>query len=374
MALWNLKAELIDIIEFLDDTRDTLSWRFERHDNEIKNGAKLVVREGQLACFVNEGALADVFEPGTYTLETKNLPILSTLKGWKYGFDSPFKAEVYFITSRQVTDMKWGTQAPFMYPSERFGPVDLRGFGSYSMKITDAGKFLKEIVGTSQTYSKDEFSGFLRSMVVTRAIDAISESGQPLEKIAVNQNELSELCQEKLSQEFGEYGLEMSKFLIESITMPDEEKKQIYEYIRMEKIDMSKYQQKAAADAMKTAAGNEGGGLAGAGMGMGMGMAMGGQMGNMMNQSVAQPQQQQQQQSTPPPPPPTPPQLTFHAVINGTQSGPFDLNTLKQMATSGQLTKESLVWREGMANWTAAGEVNEVSGVFGSVPPPLPPQ
>ena len=154
MGLWDkLSGELVDIIEWLDETRDTMVWRFPRYQNEIKNGAKLVVRESRVAAFVREGALADTFtQPGTYTLETKNLPILGTLAGWKYGFNSPFKAEVYFVNTRQFTDFKWGTKNPIMLRDADFGMVRVRAFGAFSARVTDAGAFLKELVGTELAY------------------------------------------------------------------------------------------------------------------------------------------------------------------------------------------------------------------------------
>lgn len=148
-----LKHELIDIIEFLDDTNNTLCYRFERFQNEIKNGAKLIVREGQTAVFVSEGQVADVFTPGTYTLETRNLPILATLKGWKYGFESPFKAEVYFVSTRMFTDQKWGTMNPIMVRDPEFGPVRLRAFGTYALRVKDAATFIRNVVGTDQRFT-----------------------------------------------------------------------------------------------------------------------------------------------------------------------------------------------------------------------------
>ena len=148
-----LKHEFIDIVEWLDSSDDTIVHRFERYQNEIKNGAKLIVREGQTAVFVNEGQLADVFTPGTYTLNTKNLPILATLKGWKYGFNSPFKAEVYFVNTRLFTDEKWGTKNPVMLSDERFGLTEIRAFGTYSFRINDPGNFVVNVVGTDNNFA-----------------------------------------------------------------------------------------------------------------------------------------------------------------------------------------------------------------------------
>ena len=154
MALWDkLMGELVDIVEWLDDTNDTLAYRFERYQNEIKYGAKLVVREGQMAAFINEGKLADVFRPGTHELTTQNLPILATLKGWKYGFNSPFKAEVYFCSTRKFTDLKWGTPGPAMMRDRDFGVVRATAFGLYAIRVKDAGTFVKDLVGTDNRFT-----------------------------------------------------------------------------------------------------------------------------------------------------------------------------------------------------------------------------
>ena len=168
-----IKGEFIDIIEFLDNNQNTIVHRFERYQNEIKNNAKLVVREGQLAVFINEGQLADIFSPGTYTLNTQNLPILSTLQGWKYGFDSPFKAEVYFVSTKTFLDQRWGTKNPIILNDERFGMIEVRAFGTYTFKISDAGKFIKEIVGTTGSFTTDQINEQLRSVIVTRFTDSI---------------------------------------------------------------------------------------------------------------------------------------------------------------------------------------------------------
>ena len=153
-----ISHELIDIIEWTDDSSDVLLWSFPRWQNEIKNGAKLVVRQAQVAVFVNEGKIADVFQPGTYTLETQNMPILTTLKGWKYGFNSPFKAEVYFVNTKQYTDQKWGTKNPIMLNDDKFGMVELRAFGTYAFRVADAKKFLEEIVGTNSAFTTEDIS------------------------------------------------------------------------------------------------------------------------------------------------------------------------------------------------------------------------
>ncbi|MBI9068660.1 MAG: SPFH domain-containing protein [Salinivirgaceae bacterium] len=372
MGLFNkIRGEFIDIIEWLDDSNDTMVYRFDRYQNEIKNGAKLTVREGQVAVFINEGQLADVFQPGMHELTTANLPILSTLKGWKYGFNSPFKAEVYFVSTRNITAQKWGTKNAITLSDQRFGMLEIRAFGTYVIRVKDAPVFIREIVGTDGHFTTDEIADQLKSMIVTRFTDAVGEANLPVENYASNVNEISEYVHGVISPEFEQYGIEVTKFLIENVSMPEEIKKEIFELSRLNAIDLNKLAQMKAAKAMEKAAENQSG-TAGAGMGMGMGFAMANQMGQSF--TGGQQQQPQNQQATPPTPPPVPPALTFHAVINGQQAGPYDMNALKQMAMQNQFTKEILVWREGMANWTAAGQVPELTSIFGSVPPPIPGQ
>ncbi len=362
-----IKGELIDIIEWLDSSSDTMVYRFERKDNEIKNGAQLTVRESQVAVFINEGEIGDVFPPGRYQLTTQNLPILTTLKGWKYGFNSPFKAEVYFINTKRFTDQKWGTPNVFYIRDADFGRVSLRAFGTYTMKVTDPVKFIKEVAGTSGDFTTDQIKNEMRSLIVTRFIDAIGESKLALLDFAQNYKDLSDFCQQKLGGEFSEYGLEITKFLISSISLPEELQKKLDEGTGMNMLgDINKYAQMKGADAMSNAANNQNGGGGVEGM---MGMAM---MQQMMNQQNQQNQQNQKQTVNNPPPPP--PGLNFFVSIGGQQAGPFDMNTLKQMIAQNQINKETYVWKEGMPNWMAAGQVSEVAALFGAVPPPPPPQ
>lgn len=361
--LWNkLKGELIDIIEWIDQSNDTLVYRFERYGNEIKNGAKLVVRESQVAVFINEGELADVFPPGTYTLETKNLPILATLKGWKYGFNSPFKAEVYFVSTRLFKNQKWGTPNVFYIRDKDFGRVSLRAFGTYTFKIADAAKFIKEVSGTDGEFTTDEVVGELRSLIITRFIDAVGESGLALLDFASNYKDLSEFCEKKLKEEFVEYGLDIRKFLINSISLPEELQQKLDMGTGMNMLgDMNKYQQMQMADAMKSAAQNPGGGQGG--MENMFGMAI---MSQMMNQGMGN----QQQQNTMPPPPPM---VQFFIAVNGQQQGPFNMQQLQSMVAQGSLTGETLVWKNGMPSWQAAKSVPELANLFAATPPPPPP-
>ncbi|WP_299119548.1 SPFH domain-containing protein [uncultured Tenacibaculum sp.] len=365
-----LSHEFIDIIEWLDNTNDTIVHRFERYQNEIKNGAQLVVREGQIAVFINEGQLADVFKPGTYTLNTQNLPILATLKGWKYGFNSPFKAEVYFVSSRLFTDEKWGTKNPITLNDDRFGFVEIRAFGTYAFKINDAGKFITDIVGTDSHFTNYEINEHLKSLISTRFTDTIGEANLPIELYAANTNELSETCLEVMNPEFNSVGISLEKFFIENVSMPEELKKEIFEYSRLNKVDLDKLAKFKAAKAMEAAASNESG-AAGAGMGMGMGFAMAQQMGTLFNQQT-QSKIVNQPASTGATPPPLPNQAQYYYAANGQQAGPVNFEALKNLFAARSINAETLVWKQGMANWTSLQSVPELQNLLGSVPPPLP--
>ncbi|MGA2501229.1 MAG: SPFH domain-containing protein, partial [Tepidisphaeraceae bacterium] len=217
-----LRHELIDIIEWLDETRDTMVYRFPRYENEIKYGAKLVVRESQVAAFINEGKLADVFNPGTYTLQTQNMPILSTLKGWKYGFESPFKAEVYFVSTRSFTGQKWGTKNPIMLRDPEFGPVRLRAFGTYGIRISDPATFLRQMVGTDSRFTLDELGDQIRDMVVARFTDVLGQSKIPALDLAGNQSQLGKFVSDRISSDFAQFGLEVVALVVENISLPPE--------------------------------------------------------------------------------------------------------------------------------------------------------
>ncbi len=367
-----LSNEFIDIVEWLDYTDDTIAHRFERYQNEIKNGAKLVVREGQTAVFVNEGQLADVFEPGTYDLTTKNLPILATLKGWKYGFNSPFKAEVYFVNTHLFTDEKWGTKSPITLSDERFGLVEIRAFGTYAFRISDAGKFIIDIVGTDNNFTNYEINEHLKSLIATRFTDTVGEANLPIELYAANTTELSDTCREVMAPEFESVGIALEKFYIENVSMPEDLKKEIFEYSRIDKLDLDKLTKFKTAKAVEAAAKNEGG-TAGAGMGMGMGFVLAQQMGQMMNPQMGG--SPQMQQAAVPVPPPMPVQTLYYYAVNGTQQGPVTFEQLQALFAGRTINRDSLVWKQGMANWTALQEVEELKSFLGgNTPPPLPGQ
>ena len=196
------RNEFIDIIEWTDNSNDTIVWKFPRFQNEIKTGAQLTVRESQVAVFLNEGKLADVYQPGRYELTTANMPILTTLKGWKYGFNSPFKVDIFYVNTKQFTDQKWGTKNPITLNDPRFGMIEIRAFGNFSFRVTDAGKFMKEIVGTDGQFTTEEIANQLRALVVTKLTDAIAESKLKIEEFASNLEEFSKFGAEKLSDDF----------------------------------------------------------------------------------------------------------------------------------------------------------------------------
>src|SRR3954454_17570840 len=211
MGFWS--GQLIDIIEWTQESSsDVLAYRFQRHNNEIKNGAKLTVREGQVAVFVNEGRLADVFYPGMYTLKTENLPILSSLLGWKYGFSSPFKAEVYFVSTRRWTDLKWGTQNPIMLRDPEFGPVRVRAFGTYAVQVIDPKLFLQQLVATDPSFETYEITGQLRNTIVARFTDAIGRSKLSVMDMAGNLDRLAQVAKEGIIPDLGGMGLALPLF------------------------------------------------------------------------------------------------------------------------------------------------------------------
>lgn len=364
-----LSNEFIDIIEWLDYTDDTIAYRFERYQNEIKNGAKLIVREGQTAVFINEGQLADVFTPGTYKLNTQNLPILATLKGWKYGFNSPFKAEVYFVNTHLFTDEKWGTKTPITLSDQRFGLVEIRAFGTYAFKIDDAGKFITQIVGTDNNFTNYEINEHLKSLIATRFTNTVGQANLPIELYAANTTELSGTCREVMSPDFLSVGIALEKFFIENVSMPEDLKKEIFEYSRIDKLDLDKLAKFKSAKAIEAAAQNEGG-TAGAGMGMGMGFVLAQQMGQLFNQQTSTSGTSQTSVGAPPP---IPQQTQYFYALNGQQQGPISFDQLKALFAGRTVNKETLIWKQGLVDWSPLKDIDELK-VFlgGNTPPPLP--
>ena len=272
-----LSQEFIDIIDWTQPSdRGILAFRFPRYQNEIKMGAKLTVREGQAAVFINEGKMADVFAPGMYTLTTQNLPILATLRGWKHGFNSPYKAEIYFVNTAQQPDYKWGTSNPIMLRDADFGMVRVRGYGSYVFRVSDPGKFLKELVATDPCFEDYEIDTQLKQVIVARFSDVLGKSGIPVLDLCGNYEKLAQFVLDRIKPDFAAWGLDLVKFYIENLSLPAEVEAAIDRRGAMGAVgDLSKYTQFEAAEAMRTSAANpNGGGLAGAGVGLGTGLAI----------------------------------------------------------------------------------------------------
>lgn len=367
MALWDkLLGELVDIVEWLDDSSDTLAYRFERYQNEIKYGAKLVVREGQMAAFINEGKLADVFKPGTYELTTQNLPILSTLRGWKYGFNSPFKAEVYFVSTRRFTDLKWGTPGPAMMRDSDFGLVRVTAFGIYAIRVKDAGVFVRELAGTDNRFTTTEVQENLRGKIGVRIKEVMPELGIPVIEMEAKVVEMGSRIRDKLQSDFEAMGLELVEVQVQDVGLPEEVEKAIDKRGAIAAVgNLQSYTQYETASSIRDAANNPGG-AAGVGVGLGAGVAMGAQMMNTMTGAAGAGGPSGHV------PPPVPGAAVFHIAVGQNQSGPFDMNALQQQVASGTLNRNTLVWSAGMAQWIKAGEVPQLAALFSNTPPPIP--
>lgn len=365
MGLWDrLTNQFIDVIEWLDDSQNTMVHRYSRQDNEIKYGAKLIVRESQMAVFVNEGHLADIFGPGTYELETQNLPILTNLKNWAHGFESPFKAEVYFMSTRRFTDLKWGTKNPIIVRDAEFGMVRLRAFGAYEVRIVSGGTFLSEVVGTRGRFSSGDITDQLRHIIISRFTDVVGERQIPVLDLAANYDELGEFLHDAICADFSEYGLELLRVLVENVSLPPEVEKILDKRTSMGIVgDLNRYTQFQAANALEQAA--KAGGSAADGMGMGMGFAMANQFSKQMAGGSGT--------APAPMPPPLPAQVQYYVGLAGNRAGPYDLASVQGQVRSGRITRTTLMWKAGMANWSNAAEFTELGRLFAGEPPPLPP-
>ncbi|MGR3271174.1 SPFH domain-containing protein [Thalassococcus profundi] len=364
-----LSGQFIDVIHWTDDTRDTMVWRFEREGHEIKYGAKLTVREGQAAVFVHEGQLADVFTPGLYMLETNNMPIMTSLQHWDHGFKSPFKSEVYFVNTTRFNDLKWGTKNPIMARDPEFGPVRLRAFGTYSIRVTDPAKFLVEIVSTDGEFTRDEISYQIRNIIVQEVSRVLAGSGIPVLDMAANTGDLGKLVASEVSKTLATYGLTMPEMYIENISLPPAVEQALDKRTSMGLAgDLGKFTQYSAAEAMTAAASNPAGGGMAAGLGAGMGMAMANQMANQGPWGQA-PATQQPAAAAPPPPPV---EHVWHVAENGQTKGPFSRAALGRMASAGEISRETYVWTAGQDGWMRAEDVTELAQLFTVMPPPPP--
>src|ERR1041385_2176762 len=279
-----IRKELIEIIEFTDDSRDPVSWRFPDDDKEIKRGAQLIVRESQVAQFVYLGAFGDTFGPGKHTLTTDNIPILTTLKSWKYGFESPFKADVYFVTTRLFTGNKWGTSNPIMMRDQDFGIVRVRAFGTYDFRVSDPKLMLKEVAGSDRNFRLDEFTETMRSRIVSIFSDAIASAKIPVLDVATRYQEVGEALLPVINPIIqAKYGIELASFVLENVSLPEEVEQAIDKRSSMAAVgNLNDYVKFQMAEGM-TKGGGEGAGMASTAAGLGAGLAMGQQMMAAMN-------------------------------------------------------------------------------------------
>jgi len=349
-----LVGELIDIIEWLDDSGDTMAWRFSRPRNEIKNGAELIVRPAQLAIFIDQGRLADVFRPGRHTLTTANLPLLSSIRGWKYGFASPFKADVLFVNTKQFTNQKWGTSNPVILTDPTLGPVRLRAYGTYAVRVVDPASFVRELVGTNSTFIVEQIADQLRDLVVAK-VSAVLATGQiSVLELAAKYAEVGARVLDQVAPQFQQYGLGLTQLVIENVSLPPEVEATLDQKTRMNMLgDLDRYTQLQSADAIRDAARNPSGGAA-AGVGIGMGAALGQRAMSYAATNGATPATQSNE------PPPLPGDAWYYALGNE-RHGPVSASALR--AQTG-ITSDTLVWRRGMVEWTPAGAVPELATIL----------
>ncbi|MHA7886887.1 SPFH domain-containing protein [Roseicyclus sp.] len=367
-----LKGQFIDVIEWTNDSRDTMVYRFERYGHEIKYGAKLTVREGQVAVFIHEGQLADIFTPGLYMLETNNMPIMTSLQHWDHGFASPFKSEIYFVNTNRFTDLKWGTKNPIMLRDPEFGPTRIRAFGTYTVKVADAGRFMTEIVGTDGEFTTDEVTFQIRNIIVQQFSQVVAGSGIPVLDMAANTGEFGKLVAGRISDTIDQYGLTLPELYIENISLPPAVEEALDRRTSMGVVgDLDRYTRFQTAEAMRAAADAPGGSGMGEGLGMGMGMAMAGQFAQGLGGGQVPPHQPHQAAHAAPPPPPV--EHVWHIAENGQTKGPFSRADLGRMAATGELTRQSFVWTQGQDGWKTADEVTELAQLFTVMPPPPPP-
>jgi membrane protease subunit (stomatin/prohibitin family) len=357
MSLWDkFFGEFIDVIEWLDDTHDTMVYRFERYNNEIKYGAKLIVRESQVAVFVNEGQIADILEAGTYELETKNMPVMTTLNHWDHGFNSPFKAEIYFINTKQFVNLKWGTKNPIMLRDPEFGMVRIRSFGSYSLRVSDSRRFLGEIVGTDSLFETGEIDEQLRNIIASRFAEVVASLDLSILDMAANYNKIGEYLGAKIHEEFEEYGLNLTKLLVENITLPSSVEASLDKRSSMEITgDLDRYVKYQSAEAL--AKSGEGNSVMSDAMGFGVGMALADSM-------------KQAYQGKTPPPLPTSKTTLYYVELSGRSSGPYSYDSIVEMLQRKKITTESLIWHSKMEGWGKLADEIDLPDIL--TPPPLP--
>lgn len=376
----NSRKGVIDRIKY-DGPANQLIWKFP-YDN-LTIGAQLIVNESQEAIFYKGGKALDSFGPGTHTISTANIPLLQKLINLPFGGKTPFAAEVWYINKTIKRDLKWGTKTPMKLRDPLYGfIIPVRAYGEYGIQINDARNFMTQIVGTLHTADIQTIQQHFTSLIITKVTDTISkyivQQKVSVVDIPAHVDDISKTCKERISEEFEKYGILITNFYAESINYPEdhpqvEQINQAQANKLQRDIEGYTYQQERSFDVMDSAAQNEGnsGNLMGAGMGLGMGFGIGGAMGNQMGNMGSQLNTgQNQPQSTPPPPPSS----AIFVLVNNKQEGPFNVEQIKSFIQNGQITKETLVWKDGMAQWDKAENLSEIKQLFGtSTPPPPPP-
>ncbi len=359
-------TQFIEILEWVDDTGEAIVWRFPVRDHEIKMGAQLTVRENQWALFVNEGVAADLFGPGRWTLITRNIPVLTKLKGWKHGFASPFKAEVYFFSRQCFTDLQWGTSQPVLMRDPEFGLVRLRAFGTYAIRIEDPKRFFSTLVGTQNLTTTSEITGQLRSILVARFSDALADARIPAPDLASRYDDLSNHARDRAREDFHRFGIDLTQVWVESISLPDAVQAAIDQRSRLGVLggDLDAYQRLQAADAITLAAGATGG-TAGAGVGLGAGIALGSTMTRAMERSTAP------LAGDPPAPPAPDAAARWTLTRDGRNHGPYTGDAIRAMVREGRVQPTDLVWTPGAGGWGAIASYDEFADL--AAPPPPPP-
>ncbi len=356
MGFWDkIFGEFIDVIDWLDESNNTMVYRFLRYNNEIKYGAKLTVRQAQAAVFVNEGEIADVLGPGIYALETQNLPILTSLQHWDHNFNSPFKAEVYFCNLRQFLDLKWGTKNPIILRDREFGVIRLRAFGTYGVRIDDPALFIKEIVGTNGHFSIEDISNQLRNHIISRFTDIVASSNIPVLDLASNYDQLGEYISQKIADEFSKYGLELTGVLIENISVPPAVEEALDKRSSMGIIkDLSDYLTFQTAESMTKGGGSAAGDMAA----MGVGFAMAEKLANKFDNKKSYI--------------PQPYEKMYYFAQEKDPKGPFSIDEIEEFIKESKINSKTLMWATGMEKWESAKELEEIESLFNFLaPPPL---
>lgn len=364
---------LIDVVKWEVNDRE-LVHKFPSEDLRI--GTQLVVYAGQTAFFVKGGKVMDQFESGTYTIKTENIPLLNKLINLPFGGNSPFQAEVWFVNKLAIMDTKWGTPTPIQLEDPKYGViVPVRAFGQYGLKVEDPKILLETLVGNMSSFSTDKvsqyFKGKMMSFFANLVSDKMTKDNISILNINSHLLDMSEYVQSQLSPEFLKYGLGLENFHIMSINVPEDdpsfkklkEAKELAAQVKIAGRDI--YQMERTFNVMDKAAANEGaaGGMMGMGMGLGAGMGVGHQMGTMAAQTL----------NTGAMPPPLPQAATYYVAVNGQQQGPFEMNAMVSYIQNGQITADTMVWKQGMPAWAKASSLIEFSNLFGACPPPLPP-